>query len=284
MNQYINLFLFFSIALSIIFVFLPLFIYIPQNFYKDAIDESKLIIHKNKSIYNLGDQLLIPKNSGYADWIEMKEHDHYRKTINDYPDSFLAIYESLRKSPDELIPNIENIQKGIDVYIERNKSNKEFMELLHFVNNKDVLCVHVRSGDYGEIKDEFKNIIIKLKNKFKYVVIMCGIHNDPSNVSAQYTLIDSIKKIFGEENDKQNIFISIEDPDVHLSMFRSCQNLLLHKNGFSILAGFIFKGDKLFMCKEILYESHNFENPEGIGLWSKHLQPENNQINQIIYL
>jgi hypothetical protein len=280
-NIIINSTILVIIITSVLFVFIPLFIKIPKNFHTDSIDKSELKIYKDKTMYNLGDILLITHCNYPPDHLyrQYTEHPQYHNAVNDYPDSILAIYDGLRISPQEEIPNIENLQKAIDIYIERNKTNKDFTDLIDFVNNKDVLCVHLRSGDYGEIEDDFKNIILQLKKYFKYLVVMCGIHNNNSSEC----LIESIKKIF-YDTDKQNIFISIEDPDMHLSMFRSCQNLLLHKNGFSILAGFVFNGDKLFLSKKILYSLWNYELPEGNGKWTKHLQPENNQINQIIYL
>jgi Golgi nucleoside diphosphatase len=41
----------------------------------------------------------------------------------------------------------------------------------------------------------------------------------------------------------------MDNPDVHLSLFSVAKNLLLHKNGFSILASFVCTGN-IFVTDE----------------------------------
>lgn len=282
-TTYKYLFLLSIILISIVTLLLTPF----ETFYDSKITEDDLKVFKKGALYNLGDLLLIPKISQDV-WHEKQEHEAYKPTVNEYKDSILAIYETQRSSPDEPIPHIGHIRESVDIYIKRNIEDKEFKYLLDFVGQPHVLCVHMRTGDYGKISDVFRDIIFELQNEYEYVVIMCGVHFKDD--WAYSSFIKSIETLFNDntvnddnenKQNKKKLLISIEDPDTHLSMFRSCKNLLLCKNGFSVLAGLVFQGDKLYISKKVINENH------GRGLdseWINYLDMENRVFRDLIYI
>ena len=72
------------------------------------------------------------------------------------------------------------------------------------------------------------------------IYILCGIHKGGRgdiNESKQ-NLLNSINKIIENNHDKFKVLIN--EPDIHLSIFRKCKNLLLHRGGFSGLGYILF--------------------------------------------
>ena len=268
------LFLFLIFIIIIVFLFIIYKFTTRENFYSDKLEKKDLVIFKQDPVYNLGDLLCMPKF--YCNYISGIEHWGYRNAIEVYKDSILAIYETLRESPEEIIPNIEKVRKSVDIYIEKNMNNQKMMENIEFVKRPNVLCVHLRTGDYGHITDKFKQIIFDLQKEYEYVVIMCGVHYATEQV---YDIVlNSVNALFDNEN--KNVLISIEDPDIHMAMFRSCHNLLLSKQGFSMLAGLLFQGDKLYICKEVF--DQNF--PISQTSWMDYIQPETRIFKELIYV
>ena len=238
------------------------------------INESNIIVFKN--VYALGDLLLIPKICG--NYTEYHEHPYYRANINAYKDSILAIYEELRTDKTEYIPNLNKIQQSVEIYIQRSRSNEKMNDLLEFVKREDVLCVHLRSGDYGDIEEEYKEIIKKLQKEYQYIIIMCGAHH----YHQHDVIIQSVNSLFTPLNN--NIYISIEDPDTHMAMFHSCKNLLLHKNGFTILAGLVFTGNRLYISNKIFNSNYDFSKEDGNQMWKEYIKPGNHIFKEIIYM
>jgi hypothetical protein len=156
------------------------------------INESNIIVFKN--VYALGDLLLIPKICG--NYTEYHEHPYYRANINAYNNSILAIYEELRTDKIEYIPNLNKIQQSVEIYIQRSRSNEKMNDLIEFVKRDDVLCVHLRSGDYGDVEEEYKEIIKKLQKEYQYVIIMCGAHHHHKHD----VIIKSVNSLFNENN------------------------------------------------------------------------------------
>lgn len=240
--------------------------------YNQPINERDIVVFKN--VYALGDLLLIPKIYGCCLW---DEHPYYRVNINAYTDSILATYEELRTDKTEYIPNVNRIQQSVDTFIQRNSSNQKMNNLIEFVKRDDVLCVHLRSGDYGDVEDEYREIIKKLQKEYKYVIIMCGAHH----YHQHEILIKSVNSLF---NENKNIYISIEDPDTHMAMFHSCKNLLLHKNGFTVLAAFVFTGNKLYISNKIFNINQDFSKEDGNRMWIDYIKPGNHIFKEIIYV
>ena len=154
-NNYLFLILIFIIIITILFIIYRFTI--RENFHTDKLEQKDLVIFKQDPMYNLGDLLLMPKF--YNIFTELTELWWYRGAIAAYKDSIVDIYESLRESPDEMIPNVQTIRRSVDAYIEKNINNQKLMENIEFVKKPNVLCVHLRTGDYGPIADNFKKII-----------------------------------------------------------------------------------------------------------------------------
>ena len=166
---YRYIFFFLLIIISIIIV-----VYHPctieENFFKnEQLETEDIIIHNSKIKYNLGDVFLIPKIANVPHFMDYVEHPNYRDIIKEYPGSIVDIYETLRESPEEYIPNIDKIQKSVDIYIDQHKTSIEFMEKIKFISKPNVLCVHLRSGDKGHITDIFKELINKLQFDYEYL-------------------------------------------------------------------------------------------------------------------
>jgi len=239
--------------------------------YNTPINESNIVVFKN--VYALGDLLLIPKI--YGNYTEYHEHPRYRANISVYRNSILSIYEGLRTDKTEYIPNINKIQQSVDIFIQRNSSIQIMKNILEFVKRDDVLCVHLRSGDYGDVEEEYKEIIKKLQKEYQYVIIMCGAHHDHQHD----IIIKSVNSLFNEIN---NIYVSIEDPDTHMAMFSCCKNLLLHKNGFTVLAAFVFTGNKLYISNKIFNKNYDFSKEDGNQMWIDYIKPGNHKFKEII--
>lgn len=216
-------------------------------FHTQPLYDDDLKMNKDNMLYNLGDLLLVPKLYGYSEWINVKEHSNYKKTINTYKNSILSYYDKSRKSPNEEIPNFNTIQKSIDFYIEKNVENERLAQILNFIDNKRVVCVHLRTGDFGDVEPKMRETIKELQKQYDYVIIICGLHYKTEEVNNIF--IDNINSFFEDEH--TNILISIEDADFHMAMYRKCKNLLVHKGGFTVLASISFQGDNLYIIPDI---------------------------------
>lgn len=274
------IFLFLLITISIIIVIYPFTF--EENFFKnEPLEDKDIILHRTKNKYNIGDQLSLNRIYGTTYNTQYYKHPWYDEAISQYPDSILAIYETLRESPEEYIPNFDKIRKSVDIFIEKNQSNNEMMEKINFINNPRVLCVHLRSGDMGNITQNFKNIIYSLRKEYDHIVVCCGIHNGDMDVEVSKTIIKNSVNTLFDDVDSNNIIISIEDPDVHLAMFRSCKNLLLCFGGFTILAGFLFQADKLYINEETFNIKKDII---GSPVWQDYLKPENHAFKELVYV
>ena len=121
----------------------------------------------------------------------------------------------------------------------------------------------------------FRKVLHHMQSKYSKIIIMCGAHH----YHQHDILINSVNSLFNEKN---NIYISIEDPDTHLAMFHSCKNLLLHKNGFTLLAAFVFTGDKLYLSEKIFNKDYDFTKPEGNQMWNNYIKPGNHVFKELI--
>ena len=106
---------------------------------------------------------------------------------------------------------------------------------------------------------------------------MCGAHH----YHQHEILIKSVNSLF---NENKNIYISIEDPDTHMAMFHSCKNLLLHKNGFTVLAAFVFTGNKLYISNKIFNINQDFSKEDGNRMWIDYIKPGNHIFKEIVYV
>jgi len=60
--------------------------------------------------------------------------------------------------------------------------------------------------------------------------------------------------------DINKFIIDTNEPDFHLSIMRTCKNLLIHKGGYSLLGGLLFNGNNLYITNIFNpLETHNEE-------------------------
>jgi hypothetical protein len=212
--------------------------------------------------YNIGDLLNMP----YLDntWNNNPHHDkellNRMNLIGDkYKDSILNYYCEHRKMNDP-VPNINLIVESVGYYNEKNKHKYE--GILNIVKDKDTLCVHVRSGDLMT-EMEFMNKIEQLSYKFKRIILLSGIHGDKqfaTEHSKKTRFLLTINHILNKN--KNDSYIYLNEPDVHLMIMMNASNLLVHKGGFSCLGSIISTG-RLFVTN-IFYHLYKDN-------WKKHV-------------
>jgi hypothetical protein len=210
-----------------------------------------------KSGYNLGDLL----NMSYLGGRENKQNcPHAWKEMLDrmivcgefYKDTVLHFYCKKRKSYLETVPNIPLIVESVKIFAEQNIEN--FDMILPIVKDPETLVVHVRSGDY-DTESKFIDLIIKLSDKYKQIVILAGIHADIKcrDMDSKYrNFLSTINSLLSSKN---NIYIYLESPDIHLSIMSYSANLLLHKGGFTCLGAIVATGN-LYLTKYLGHETH----------------------------
>jgi hypothetical protein len=116
-------------------------------------------------------------------------------------------------------------------------------EIYDMVTDPFTLCVHIRTGDTGLVSDFFIDVIYQLSLKYKRVILFTGIHADQSWKKLDISKNNCVTSINAILSKNTNIFVYMDNPDIHLSLFSVAKNLLLHKSGFSILASFVATGN-----------------------------------------
>jgi hypothetical protein len=203
------------------------------------------IFDKNKPRYNIGDLLNMP--SFFANWNNNPHANEsayyiYNLTADYYKGSILNIYKTTRENEDlsESIPNIDRLRLSVDTFkINNNINNTDI--------NKNSLYIHLRSGDKGVVEPLFIRYIKYLSSKYQKIVILLGIHSDERKekiVNSKKNLEISLNNI---KNSDIEFTIDYNTPDNHLCIMRNCNNLLIHKGGFSILGSLLFKGENLYI-------------------------------------
>ena len=221
--------------------------------YKECLVDDKFEIpiyytseNNNLNLYNIGDLLNMP-----SFWVEeWKRNPHkdeklykqYLYSASEFKNSILYYYSTLRTDENEPIPNIQKIEDATELYIKNNNCN----DLINKVNDINVLCIHLRSGDKGIVENEYIDKINILVSKYNKIIILCGIHTDQTFETidnSKLNLIKSLQKINVKNN---NIEVHLDTPDNHLVMMRYCKNLLIHKGGFTALGIILFNGNNLY--------------------------------------
>jgi hypothetical protein len=209
---------------------------------------------KRNAGYNIGDILNMPFLSG--NWIQNPHHDDValkRLVIlgNTYSNSILNNYCKDRPM-NEKIPNMERIRKSTKEYIDNNKYR--FEDIYNFVQQPECLCAHIRSGDLN-VEFHLANKIRELSYEFKYIILFSGIHIDETyrdNYNKKNNFISEINYILSLNT---NIYLYLNDPDIHLSLMSVASNLLLHKGGFSALGSIVSKNN-LFITRIFHHAFH----------------------------
>jgi hypothetical protein len=198
--------------------------------------------------YNMGDILNMPYLSG-----QWEEHNWINSKIYSkdeiYKDTIINLYCKDRIQ-DKIVPNIPRIIRSVDEFTEKYKSN--FINIYNIVQNPNCMCVHVRSGDLELLNGGFISIIINLSKKYKYIILLSGIHSDEHFKKNDQKMQNFLRDINIILNQGSNIYIYLNNADVHLSIMSNASNLLLHRGGFSALGSIVSTGN-LFITKQFYH-------------------------------
>lgn len=215
------------------------------------------IFDENKNSYVIGDLLNMPYFFSY--WNNTPHHDdhfynRFKTTAKQYPNSILGLYDSSRTDESQPIPNVERLKNTVEQYIEMNVNrDPNLNNLLKFVDDENVLCVHLRSGDIGIVDEKFIWKIQSLSEKYKKIIILCGIHQNGALSHYYPSVEESINNMNASLDILRNnvkdteIIIDTSEPDTHISLMHKAKNLLVHLGGFSIIGTIVFTGNNLYI-------------------------------------
>jgi hypothetical protein len=211
--------------------------------------------------YNLGDLLEMPSlylSKKTLNFWKKKFHEENEKMttneirkfmINVYPNSILSYYFSSSIPENESLPNKNRLLNAIKTY-ENIITDTIIHDCIKFIQNKNVLCVHLRCGDTSLENESDKdydtrqtNYVAEIAKNFKDVIIFTGIIPGYSSTlgyenvrTAAYKHLKSmLEKI---PNSRVFLHGSIDD---HLSILQYSENVLLHRGGISQILSIICK-------------------------------------------
>ena len=87
--------------------------------------------------------------------------------------------------------------------------------------------------------------------KYKKIILLSGVNrsthleddNSEHNLNSRNNLLKSLNKILSIKN---NIYVYLDIPDIHICIMRLCKNLLVHKGGYSIIGSLINKNNVFY--------------------------------------
>lgn len=198
--------------------------------------------------YNLGDILNMPVF--WHKWEPFQSLADLTKVASQLPQSIAGRYYNHRSdgigrvADDPCMPHRPRLLRAVDEYI---ADNPEIHPMLQTLQHDTVLCVHLRSGDYGPIDGTFLNAIEQLSKQFAKMVVLSGVHCNGSesfiadNIAR---LTRSLERIRALVPHAEFVF---NHPDVHVCCMAKTRNLLVHMGGFSIIGSLVFSGQQLYL-------------------------------------
>lgn len=193
--------------------------------------------------YNVGDLLNMPS---LADIWPSNPHadihalNRMKLLGMNYQDSVVSNYCSSRDDDEEPVPNINRIINSVNEF--KSKNEKELEEISAIVKEPNVCCVHIRNGDLNTEHD-YINTIIKLSHLFDKIIILSGIHLDTVFRDQNSKIGNFLNTMNNILQARDNIYIYLNNADVHLSIMSMASNLLIHKGGFSCLGSIVCNGN-----------------------------------------
>lgn len=247
-KQYINPVFFLVGVLVVLFLIM--------YFFKDTIQEQfqldenmKIPIYdfthvENQGGYNLGDLLNMPSLL-ISEWGRNPHNDYntYLRAIQQFPDSIVAFYAKLRQDPQEPIPDPFKVEQAVEMYVSKNPDLVNRIQQ-EGASDDQVLYIHLRSGDKGVVEDSFIQAINQVASQYRKLVVLTGIHSDERTQKLEKSkenLMTSLRKINNDQMD-----LNLDTADNHLATMHKCQNLMVHKGGFSVLGAWVFTGKQLY--------------------------------------
>ena len=198
--------------------------------------------------YNLGDILNMPVF--WANWSFFQSLADLTTVASQLPQSIAGRYYNHRSdgigpvTDDPCMPHRPRLLRAVDEYI---ADNPEIHPMLQTLQDDAVLCVHLRSGDYGPIDDTFLNAIVQLSKQFATIVVLSGVHcngNERFVADNIARLRCSLERIRALVPHAEFVF---NHPDVHVCCMAKARNLLVHMGGFSIIGSLVFSGQMLYL-------------------------------------
>ncbi len=214
-----------------------------QLVYEDVkLYEKEIEEDTRKAGYNIGDLLNMPflDNTWISNPHQDKDLLNRMNLIGENYKGSILNYYCEHRMPTDPVPNINLIVESVAYYNEMNKHKYE--DILKIVKDKDTLCVHVRSGDLMT-ELEFINKIEQLSYKFKKIILLSGIHGDQyfaDHHNKKMRFVITMNHILNKN--RNDSYIYLNEPDVHLMIMMNASNLLVHKGGFSCLGSIISTG------------------------------------------
>ena len=198
--------------------------------------------------YNLGDILNMPVF--WAGWTPFQSRADLSVVAMQLPHSIAGRYYNCRSdglgavADDPLIPHRPRLLRATDDYI---NAHPEIAPVLQMLQDDSVLCVHVRSGDYGPVDPAFFRTIELLSKQYAKIIVLSGVHrNGPEQFIAQNVarLKHNLSRIRALV---PRAVFDFNHPDVHVCYMAKARNLLVHMGGFSILGTLVFSGKQLYI-------------------------------------
>ena len=198
--------------------------------------------------YNLGDILNMPVF--WAKWTSFKSHHDLSVVASQLPQSIAGLYYNCQSNglgavaDDPLIPHRPRLLCAVN---DRIAAQPEIQAILQTLQDDSVLCVHVRSGDYGPVTDDFLRTLVHLSKQFPKIIVLSGVHCNgdqkfiEQNKAKLSQCLDKIRAII------PRAIFDFNHPDAHVCYMARARNLLVHTGGFSILGSLVFSGKNLYV-------------------------------------
>jgi hypothetical protein len=207
--------------------------------------------------YNLGDVLNMP--SLWAGWTPFQSLADLSAVASQLPQSIAGRYYNCRAdglgavADDPCMPHRPRLLRAVDECIAENPA---IAPMLQTLQDDSVLCVHLRSGDYGPVDDAFLNALARLSKQFTKIVVLSGVHcnGDEQFIAQNITrLRDSLARIRALV---PRAAFDFNHPDIHVCYMARARNLLVHMGGFSIIGSLVFAGKQLYITPVFQPVSH----------------------------
>lgn len=206
-----------------------------------------------------------------------------------YPHSIIGIYGLLEnhekcytllvnnitqnRKPCAIFPNVRVLKQAVTVWGMMNPTKSRE---IHARLGEDVLVVHIRSGDKGQMEDVYADAIVSHSKKFKKTMVIGGIHSDERRLDLNKSRENLASDISSLEGKIINLEFFKEHPDAHLYTMQKASHLLLHKGGFSALGALLNEGGNVYVT-EVFKKKFNvslFENLENLNIEMEHKRLE----------
>jgi hypothetical protein len=212
-----------------------------------------------KAGYNIGDLLNMPFLGGWCNGSpHNNDNDLQRMNMigTVYTGSILHYYIQDRPLH-ETIPNIPRLIKSVEMYEEKHKQT--FLTIYNEVQEKNILCVHLRSGD-KEVNPKYIQLISQMSRLYDKTILISGIHLDEHYIDNQTKINNFVQTINQIMDNSKNVSVFLAEPDVHLVIMKVAKNMLLHTGGFSVLGSIVNKNNMfLTSLMDDIVTKHNWK-------------------------